>query len=98
MFSADSASASEGARVKESRMTISHLYSGLALPLTHLLFRTREGPLKPPGVLEGRSHMTELSVSRQSPTTEMFEAHIYTSGCLPLLTVEQGGGMPLFPL
>lgn len=97
VLSADSASASEGAGVKESGMAISHHYSGLALPLTHLLFRTREGPLKPPGVLGGRSHMTELSVSRQSPSTEMLEAHIYTSGCLPLLTVEQGGGMPLSP-
>lgn len=42
LLSANSSSASEGAGVKAGKMTISRHYSGLALPLTYLPFRTRE--------------------------------------------------------
>lgn len=76
LLSANSSSASEGAGVKESRMTISHHYSGLALPLTYLPFRTREyQEYKLPGVSGGRSHRTERSVTGTLPTTETSEAH-----------------------
>lgn len=76
LLSANSSSASEGAGVKESRMTISHHYSGLALPLTYLPLRTREyQEYKLPGVSGGRSHRTERSVTGTLPTTETSEAH-----------------------
>lgn len=42
LLSPNSSSASEGAGVKAGKMTISRHYSGLALPLTYLPFRTRE--------------------------------------------------------
>lgn len=42
LLSPNRSSASEGAGVKAGKMTISRHYSGLALPLTYLPFRTRE--------------------------------------------------------